>query len=316
VEELQKFRYNNTITEGANSMKQAISKNQMGRYHGFLHEVCRDKENLFYCRAMNAVTDIDYYCCKECPLAREMYQDDGGRMHPTCWYFDFTMGYANNLPPVEQKKRMGALIQAGFTEEFPEYLDPADKTHAIVEKAIRYAANAHHGSFRKGNHLPYIIHPMECMMLTARMTDDVDVIAAAALHDVVEDTPKTLLDLEQEFGSRVAGLVAMESEDKREGQDKGDTWKVRKQENLKREETASKEAKMIMLADKVSNMRATYRDFLISGDAIWEKFNMKDIREQEWYYRSVAEVLSELSDFPIYQEYVRILDVVFHKSKG
>jgi myo-inositol-1(or 4)-monophosphatase len=130
---------------------------------------------------------------------------------------------------------------------------------------------------------------------------------------VVEDTPRTLVELEQAFGSRIAGLVAMESEDKRAGQDKGSTWKIRKQENLSREKTASIEAKMIMLADKVSNMRATYRDFLQSGSGIWEKFNMKDPAEQEWYYRSVAEVLSDLSEFELYQEYLRILDEVFAK---
>lgn len=292
-------------------MKQAISKNQMGQYHAFLHEVSRDLDNMFYCRAMNAVTDIDYYCCDACPLAREKYQDEQGVMHPTCWYFDFSAGYTNDLPPVDQKIRMNGLIQAGFSGEFPEYLDPENKKMQVVERAIRYAADAHHGTFRKGNHLPYIIHPMECMMLTMEMTDDVDVIAAAALHDVVEDTPRTLVDLEQEFGSRIAGLVAMESENKRSGQDKGETWKVRKLENLEREKTASLEAKMIMLADKVSNMRATYRDYQEAGDAIWNKFNMKDVSEQEWYYRSVAEVLNELSEYDLYQEYLHILDAVF-----
>ena len=292
-------------------MKQVISKNQMYRYHAFLHEVTRDADNMFYCRAMNAVIDIDYYCCKECPLAREMYQDDCGVMHPTCWYFDFSAGYANNLSPVDQKIRMNALIQAGFAGEFPEYLDEGDKKYAVVERAIRYAADAHHGAFRKGNHLPYIIHPMECMMLVMRMTEDVDVIAAAALHDVVEDTPRTLVELEKEFGSRIAGLVAMESEDKRVGEDKGLTWKVRKQENLEREKSASIEAKQIMLADKISNMRATLRDFEISGHDIWQKFNMKDEAEQEWYYRSVAEVLKELSKEPLYEEYLTILDKVF-----
>ena len=206
---------------------------------------------------------------------------------------------------------MNALIQAGFASEFPEYLDEENKDLAVVEKAIRYAADAHHGAFRKGNHLPYIIHPMECMMLVMRMTDDVDVIAAAALHDVVEDTPRTLVELEKEFGSRIAGLVAMESEDKRVGEDKGTTWKVRKQENLEREKSASIEAKQIMLADKISNMRATLRDFEVSGHDIWQKFNMKDEAEQEWYYRSVAEVLKELSKDPLYEEYLTILDTVF-----
>ena len=51
-------------------MSQRISKNQICKYHAFLHEVTRDRDNMFYCRAMNAVTDIDYYCCKE----RFLYQ--------------------------------------------------------------------------------------------------------------------------------------------------------------------------------------------------------------------------------------------------
>ena len=70
---------------------------------------------------------------------------------------------------------------------------------------------------------------------------------------------------------------------------------------------------MIMLGDKLSNMRASLRDFRKDPDNLWNKFNMKDVNQQEWYYRSVAEKLSDLKDYPAYQEYVEILDEVFQK---
>jgi hypothetical protein len=58
-------------------------------------------------------------------------------------------------------------------------------------------------------------------------------------------------------------------------------------------------------------MRSTLRDFRESGHDIWNKFNMKDVREQAWYYRSVAKVLSDLSGEEIYGEYVAMIGEVF-----
>lgn len=62
----------------------------------------------------------------------------------------------------------------------------------ILDKAIIYAAKAHSGAFRKSSQIPYIVHPMEAATIAARMTDDMKVIAAAVLHDVIEDTPTTV----------------------------------------------------------------------------------------------------------------------------
>ena len=152
---------------------------------------------------------------------------------------------------------------------------------------------------------------METMGIVSKMTDDTDVICAAALHDVLEDTPCTPEILKENFGDRIASLVASESENKREGQPKDETWHIRKEENLLHVKDAPIESKMIMLADKVSNMRSTVRDFHVSGDRIWEKFNMKDEAQQAWYYKSVAHVLKDLAYLPAYQEYVYMLEEVF-----
>ena len=60
-----------------------------------------------------------------------------------------------------------------------------------IERAIQYAVDAHAGSKRKGKDRPYILHPIEVMTIVAGLTEDEDVIAAAVLHDTVEDTHRS-----------------------------------------------------------------------------------------------------------------------------
>lgn len=98
----------------------------------------------------------------------------------------------------------------------------------IFDKAIVFAAKAHSGSFRKGTTTPYIVHPMEASAIVATMTNDKIILAAAVLHDVVEDTNYTINDIVKEFGKDVARLVSAESEDKRDNLPSEATWKIRK----------------------------------------------------------------------------------------
>lgn len=171
---------------------------------------------------------------------------------------------------------------------------------------------AHSGSFRKDTTTPYIVHPMEASVIVATMTDDKTILAAAVLHDVVEDTDYTIDDIRKEFGKNVARLVSAESEDKRDNLPPEATWKIRKQETLDHlKNQASKEEKIITLGDKLSNIRAMYRDYLEIRDELWNRFNQKDKSEHAWYYKSIAELLSDLSDTPAYQEYVELVDRVF-----
>lgn len=73
----------------------------------------------------------------------------------------------------------------------------------MIRKAAEFAAKAHEGAVRKGSRIPYIYHPMEAAVIVAQMTEDEEVIAAAYLHDVLEDTAVTAEQLEKEFGGRV-----------------------------------------------------------------------------------------------------------------
>ena len=83
-----------------------------------------------------------------------------------------------------------------------------------IRKAIEFAMDAHADATRKGKSRPYILHPLEAMNIAASLTEDEEVLAAAVLHDVVEDTDVKEAEIREVFGDRVADLVMAESEDK------------------------------------------------------------------------------------------------------
>ena len=88
-----------------------------------------------------------------------------------------------------------------------------------LEEAIIYATLLHQGKARKIKNTPYILHPLEVAEIISTMTDDIDIITAGVLHDVVEDTDGTLPEIRNRFGERVAELVSSETENKYPGQD-------------------------------------------------------------------------------------------------
>ena len=182
----------------------------------------------------------------------------------------------------------------------------------LVTRAVEFAAREHDGQVRKGTEIPYIVHPMEAAAIAAGMTDDPEVIAAAVLHDTVEDTEVTREQIEKEFGSRVAEFVAAESENKREEQAAEDTWKTRKGETIEHlRHCDDRDVKILALADKLSNLRAIYRDHRALGEKLWDRFNQKDPGEIGWYYGSFRETCAALADTAAYTEYTQLLDKVF-----
>ena len=120
----------------------------------------------------------------------------------------------------------------------------------LVQRAIEFATQAHAGQTRKYKGEPYINHPIEVMQLVSTVTDDPEVLAAAILHDVVEDTPATIMNIRIGFTPRVAELVS-------------DLTDVSKPEDGNRAELdrqhsaqASPEAQTIKLADLISNSKS------------------------------------------------------------
>ena len=123
----------------------------------------------------------------------------------------------------------------------------------VVSRAAEYARAAHAGidQRRKYTNEPYIVHPEAVARTVASVTDDPSTIAAAWLHDVVEDTPITIDQIADEFGADVAGLVA----DLTNASTRADGNRQRRKA-IDRQHTAAADprAKTVKLADLIDNL--------------------------------------------------------------
>lgn len=122
----------------------------------------------------------------------------------------------------------------------------------VVSKARKYAAAAHAeiDQRRKYTNEPYIVHPAAVAKLVSTVTDDEEMICAAWLHDVVEDTPKTLNDITAVFGPNIARLVDDLTD---VSKPKDGNRKTRKALDLAHTAKACTRAKTIKLADLIDN---------------------------------------------------------------
>lgn len=186
---------------------------------------------------------------------------------------------------------------------------------SILDRAIVFAVNAHQGTERRGKGFPYIVHPMEAVEIVATMTTDQELLAAAVLHDTIEDTDVTLDDIRREFGERVAKLVEEESDVFIDGVSEADSWHERKQAAIDRLAQASRDAKMVALGDKLSNARIIYRDFVQKGNELWNIFHVTDVKEHEWHYRGLAESLKELEGTFAYSEFTDLINKIFGDNR-
>jgi len=127
----------------------------------------------------------------------------------------------------------------------------------ILLRAANFAARHHRGQKRKGSTgEPYINHPIAVAELIAsvgRVTDSLT-LAAALLHDTVEDTDATLDDIGREFGADIRGIVAELTDDKSLPSEE------RKRLQIVNAPNASRRAKIVKLADKSVNVADIARD--------------------------------------------------------
>lgn len=182
----------------------------------------------------------------------------------------------------------------------------------LFDEALIYACEKHSGQRRKLSDLPYILHPMEVASIVSTMTDSQEMLAAALLHDTVEDADSTFEEIKEKFGKRVALLVLTETEDKRAERPPAETWRQRKEETLTiLQNTHDIDVKKLWLGDKLSNVRSFYREYAENGPEFWNNFNQSDPVQQKWYYTTIADALSELKDYEAYKEYVRLIGLIF-----
>jgi (p)ppGpp synthase/HD superfamily hydrolase len=131
---------------------------------------------------------------------------------------------------------------------------PHMKELDIVEKArtFAFAAHAATGQTRKYSGEPYIVHPAQVVEVVSTVEHTPEMLAAAWLHDVVEDTKVTIEQIEQEFGKTVADLVGWLTDvSKPEHGNRA----ARKQIDRDHSAAAPPEAQTIKLADLICNTR-------------------------------------------------------------
>jgi GTP pyrophosphokinase len=125
----------------------------------------------------------------------------------------------------------------------------------LIERAHDFAAQAHEGQLRASGD-PYINHPVEVTHYLATLQMDAETLAAALLHDVPEDTPHTLADIEKRFGREVARLVDGVTKLSKFGSAR--TMEEQQAENIRKMFMAMAEdvrVVIIKLADRLHNMR-------------------------------------------------------------
>lgn len=132
-----------------------------------------------------------------------------------------------------------------------------------LDKAIQLAAKLHAGQEREGDApLPYVTHPIEVLVYLRYLGGEKDenLLCAAALHDVVEESDAKISDLAKEVGERAAGLVKEltrrePTAEERKGLDKDAVWALRSRMLLDEIRELSPEAQRVKLADRLANLR-------------------------------------------------------------
>jgi (p)ppGpp synthase/HD superfamily hydrolase len=182
--------------------------------------------------------------------------------------------------------------------------DRHSRVDLSIHNAIVFAARKHAPQCRKGSDIPYIAHLMEVMQILIENNCEKNVIIAGILHDTIEDTGTAPDEIRALFGEDVLTIVQAETEDKTK------TWKERKQATIDHLPSATKEAKLVCCADKLSNMRSIYADLEDIGEKVWERFKA-DKKSIQWYYENILPAISEISDSDMYKDLSEIIEVVF-----
>lgn len=173
----------------------------------------------------------------------------------------------------------------------------------LVEKALRIMLQAHGQQVRKTDGSPYIVHPMMVAKKLARLGFSDEVIAAAFIHDVLEDTDYPEKKLRQELGDKVVNIILPLSEDKKL------EWEERKQKYITDVKNAGPATKAVSIADKIHNLESVIETHKTMGPAIWTKFN-RGKEQKIWFEREMLKAFQESWDHPMIAEYEKLIKQV------
>jgi len=173
----------------------------------------------------------------------------------------------------------------------------------LLEKAYRLMLRAHGQQVRKTDGSPYIIHPLKVAKKLARQNFSDEVISAAMVHDVLEDTKVSAEELKQELGNKILQIILPLSEDK------SLDWEERKEKYIEDVKNSSDETKAVSIADKIHNLEDLLSTHQNMGPGIWNKFNRpKD--KKIWFEREMLKAFRKSWNHPMISEYENLLKQV------
>lgn len=172
---------------------------------------------------------------------------------------------------------------------------------SLIERAMRLAARAHKDQVRKESDLPYISHPAMVALILVKHGFGDEVIAAALVHDTVEDTPVTPEELRRELGDEVADMVASVTNND------SLSWDEKKLAYIETVRRGSEGAKAVATADKIHNAQSLIAAHREQGSAVWSHF--KAGKEKKiWFEEAMLAMLKEEWKHPLVDEYAVLVE--------
>ena len=180
----------------------------------------------------------------------------------------------------------------------------------LVAAALAFARGAHAGQIRKGDGSPYIVHPIEVARLLHEAGFRETVIAAALLHDVIEDCGVFVTDLQERFGEEVAALVATLTAD-----ESIDDYVAGKEHHRAAVGWAGSPATAIYAADKLANLRSLTAAYREQGERLGDRFN-GSLDQKEENARRDIEMLEGVTPRPPFLDELRAEYQAFRRLRG
>ena len=171
----------------------------------------------------------------------------------------------------------------------------------IIEKSVRLAFSAHEGQTRKTGNLPYIIHPFMVALKLAKYDFPDSVIAAALMHDVLEETDLQEDIIRAELGEEVLEIV------KAVTNDDSLPWEEKKKKYVESVRHGPEGAKAVAVADKIHNIESLLIAHSAQGPGVWQKFN-RGKEQKLWFENEVLSMLKATWSHPLIEEYENLLE--------
>ncbi|MBD2775408.1 HD domain-containing protein [Iningainema tapete] len=181
------------------------------------------------------------------------------------------------------------------------------------EAALIYATRLHANQTRKVGGVPYISHLMSVAALVLEAGGSEDEAIAALLHDAVEDQggKATREEIHRQFGDVVVAIVDGCTETDIQPKP---PWLERKTHYLKQLRHASRQVRLVSLADKLHNARSVLAEWQQQGDAIWSQFNGGK-EKTLWFYQSLVQVYQETGSDWLTEEFARVVSQLCHQRE-